>query len=101
MRQSELERAVARQTGETRQTIRQRGFSLLDDVEFPADHVGLTLDCPGCGAVVPLSVGPSSTLPELAECGRCDAAYPYTAQELTTVGRCEPICDRRAEVGGS
>ncbi|MCH7686821.1 MAG: hypothetical protein IH899_09095 [Planctomycetes bacterium] len=30
MQQSQLERAVAQATGETRDTIRQRGFSLLE-----------------------------------------------------------------------
>ena len=30
MQQSQLERAVAKATGETRDTIRQRGFSLLE-----------------------------------------------------------------------
>lgn len=80
MQQSALERAVARATGESRRTIRHYGFSLIPE-EPPAvetvSHLGL--DCPGCGAAIALSSG---TLPELAECTRCDGAYPYAPYEL-------------------
>jgi hypothetical protein len=81
MNWSALESAVARATGETRRTVRHYGFSLVPD-EAPtivAEHLGL--DCPGCGARIALS-STHSTLPELAECPHCDAAFPYEPEEI-------------------
>jgi uncharacterized C2H2 Zn-finger protein len=79
MTQSELERAVCRATGESRQTIRRYGFGLVEvQVESLADP-SLVLDCPGCGA--PLgAVNPSTT--HFIECPRCDAVYPFGVDEI-------------------
>lgn len=38
MTQSDLNRQIARATGETIGCIRQRGFSLLDEDDSPRDH---------------------------------------------------------------
>lgn len=82
MKNSNLERAIARATGESRRTIRHYGFSIVPD-EPPKTDVAmhLILDCPGCGGAVTLSCD-HALLPEFAECSRCDTAYPYTPQEL-------------------
>ena len=82
MNRSALERAVARATGESRRTIRRYGFSLASD-DFPSTmapaHLGL--DCPGCGAGLPLH-HTRPELPEFAECPNCDAVYPYEPEEV-------------------
>lgn len=85
MNRSVLERAVARATGESRRTIRHYGFNLVSEeppVEKAPAHLGL--GCPGCGAEIALPSQPA-TLPELAECTRCDGAYPYAPDELYLV----------------
>ncbi len=82
MHQSELERAVARATGESRRRIKKHGFYLLKEPDRPPDDVSLALDCPGCGTVVNLTPPAVSALPSLAECLRCDAVYPYREHEL-------------------
>jgi hypothetical protein len=81
MNRSALERAVARATGESRRTIRRFGFSLLPEDTATEDIAQLGLDCPGCGAEIALPTQ-GSDFPEFAECPRCDAAYPYHADEL-------------------
>ena len=92
MTQCELERAVCRATGESRQTIRRYGFRLVEEqVESLADP-SLVLDCPGCGA--PLgAVNPSTT--HFIECARCDAVYPFTVDEIyvsEVAGALLPAC---------
>lgn len=79
MTQSELERAVCRATGESRQTIRRYGFGLLEDQAESLVDPSLVLDCPGCGA--PLG---AANLPptHFIECPRCDAVYPFTVDEI-------------------
>ncbi|MFO1045861.1 MAG: hypothetical protein U0941_29105 [Planctomycetaceae bacterium] len=80
MSRNRFQSLIARATGESPRTIRQRGFSLLR-LEVPVAPLPaqLCLSCPGCGAEVPLS---STPLPEWAECDRCDIAYPYDESEL-------------------
>ncbi len=80
MPRNRLQSLVARATGESHRTVRQRGFSLLRlDVPTALPPAQLCLSCPGCGAQVPLS---STPLPEWAECDRCDIAYPYDESEV-------------------
>ena len=80
MSRNRLQSLIARATGESPRTIRQRGFSLLRlDVPVAPLSAQLCLSCPGCGAEVPLA---STPLPEWAECDRCDIAYPYDESEL-------------------
>jgi len=75
---------VARATGESSHTLRRLGFSVLR-LEVPLAPPPLAerlcLSCPGCGHDVPLA-GPGQALPELAECERCDIAYPYFDDEV-------------------
>ena len=80
MSRNRLQSLVARATGESHRTIRQRGFSLLRlEVPVAAPPAHLCLSCPGCGTEVSLS---STPLPEWAECDQCDIAYPYDASEV-------------------
>ena len=51
MKQSQLERAVAQATGETRETIRQRGFTLVE-VPQAGDGVPRCVDCPATSCAV-------------------------------------------------
>jgi len=80
MNQSEVERAVARATGESRRFIKRFGFSLLTEEPEHRAEPALVIDCPGCGAVFNLN-DVASLLSEL-ECPRCDAVYPVAADEL-------------------
>lgn len=76
--------AVARTTGESCSTIRQRGFTRLRVHPQHSQHGSLAIGliCPGCGEPLPLLQQPGDELPELAECLRCDAFYPYDNDEL-------------------
>jgi hypothetical protein len=81
MNQSEVERAVARATGESRRFVKRFGFSLVEEPR-PCPDPALVVDCPGCGAA--LGLNDVSDHREL-ECPRCDAAYPIAADELYVV----------------
>jgi hypothetical protein len=79
MNQSEVERAVARATGESRRFIKRFGFSLIPDEPEQCGDPALAIDCPGCGAV--LNPDDAAIRREL-ECPRCDALYPVGAEEV-------------------
>ena len=83
MNQSEVERAVARATGESRRFIKRFGFSLLSEEPERCADPALAIDCPGCGAVFNLD-DVSNPQIEL-ECPRCDAVYPVASDELYVV----------------
>ena len=80
MNQADLDRAVARVTGESRRTIARIGFHLQHDRPASSDALCLVLVCPGCGAVV--GVSPTAASRD-AECARCDAVYPYADDEVS------------------
>jgi hypothetical protein len=83
MNQSEVERAVARATGESRRFIKRFGFSLTPEEPHHRADPALAIDCPGCGTVFdPVEV--VNLFSEL-ECPRCDAVYPVAAKELYVV----------------
>ena len=83
MNQSEVERAVARATGESWRFIKCFGFSLLSEEPEHCADPALGIDCPGCGTVFKLN-DVANHLSEL-ECPRCDAVYPVAADELFVV----------------
>jgi hypothetical protein len=85
MTNSEIEQAVARATGESRHVISRYGFSLVPDQCEHETDVSLALDCPGCGARLDVA-DVSQPLTE-HECGRCDAVYPFTVNELYVADR--------------
>lgn len=84
MRSLSLIRSIARSTGESCRTIRHRGFSKVRRRSHCHQTLVLTvgLICPGCGTSLPLLQHPGDALPELVECLRCDAFYPYDVEEL-------------------
>jgi hypothetical protein len=80
MTQNELNRAVARATGESRGTIRDLGFTLVTQEAEPATEPTLAVDCPGCGTRLEVhSCDPSRGE---VECPCCDAFYPYSDEEI-------------------
>jgi predicted Zn finger-like uncharacterized protein len=94
MTQNELNRAVARVTGESRGTIRDLGFILARQEPEPATEPMLAVDCPGCGAQ--LAINPSKPLGRLVECSRCDALFPYSDREIYVTYIREPELAARA-----
>ncbi len=87
MTQSQLDRTVARRTGESLATIRHLGFHAQagppEDLE-PED-LHLAVECPFCGGSSPLPSGPGE-LPAPAECGRCDVDFDYAPAEVYAAG---------------
>ena len=87
MTQAQLDRTVARRTGESIQTIRHLGFHAqvgpCKDLE-PED-LHLAVDCPFCGKGNKLPSGPGG-LPALAECDRCDVFFDYAPAEVYAAG---------------
>jgi hypothetical protein len=85
MNQSEVERAVARATGESRRFIKHFGFSLIAEQPESCPDLGLAIDCPGCGA----ALDPDDALdgPSEVECDDCDAVYPMAPEEVYVVNR--------------
>lgn len=80
MKQSEIDRLVARATGESRRTIAHYGFQ-LDQPVTPAEPC-IGLNCPGCGQLVSLNQEQPFERQREAECLRCDAYYPVENSEL-------------------
>jgi hypothetical protein len=81
MTPSEIERAVCRATGESRQLVHAYGFSLIDDEPQSVADPLLILDCPGCGASLDVSRASTGVL-KFVECRRCDAVYPFAISEI-------------------
>ena len=81
MTRSEIERAVARATGESRATIRSYGFTLLPEEPDTATDPSLVLDCPGCGSSLDATTAAAGIFRAI-ECPRCDAVYPFALNEL-------------------
>lgn len=83
MTQAQLDRAVARRTGESLRTIRRLGFHAQSG---PADglepeDLPLAVDCPFCGPRSPLPAR-SGGVPAPAECGRCDVDLDHAPGDL-------------------
>jgi hypothetical protein len=83
--QRQLDRAVARRTGESLATIRRLGFGPLvagpDAPDLEPEDLQLALDCPFCGHPVALASGPGGP-PPLAGCDRCDVEFGYDPSEV-------------------
>ncbi len=97
MTQSQLDRTVARRTGESLATIRHLGFHAQagppEDLE-PED-LHLAVDCPSCGGSAPLPPGPGGPT-VLAECDRCDVYFDYDPAEVYAAG--PDMADRSARL---
>jgi hypothetical protein len=66
---TQLERTVARQTGESPRTIRDLGFTLRTGPpgDLEPEDLRLMLDCPFCGRAVPYPGRAGDGSPALAE----------------------------------
>jgi hypothetical protein len=83
MTPSQLVRAVAAATGESRRTIDRLGFRLLDEPsgQGEPDDLVLALDCPFCGHPIVLTTGPGDT-PGLTSCDPCDVEFDFGPDEI-------------------
>src|SRR4051812_18294916 len=83
MTRIQLERSVARRTGESLATIRHLGFHVQADrpEDLEPEDLHLAVDCPFCGASTPLP-SDSGGLSALAECDRCDVDFDYDPAEV-------------------
>jgi hypothetical protein len=83
MTQAQLDRAVARATGEPLRLIRGRGFGLAP--RRPAapepEDLALCVECPFCGRRLPYPGAPGGT-PALGECDRCDVDFDVTPGDV-------------------
>jgi hypothetical protein len=72
----QLDRAVARATGESLRTVRALGFSLLPErpTGTAPDERAFDAECPRCGRAVP-HPGWAGGAPALAECAECDLYF--------------------------
>jgi hypothetical protein len=100
MTQAQLDRTVARRTGESLRTIRRLGFHAQagppGDPE-PED-LHLRVDCPFCGGSSPLRPGPGS-LPALGECDACDVDFDFDPAEVYAAGPATPARAARPRHG--
>jgi hypothetical protein len=73
----QLDRAVARATGESLRTVRARGFGVLDVRPAAPGPEGLSLvtDCPHCRRPVPYPGRAADGSPAQAECPGCDLYF--------------------------
>jgi hypothetical protein len=82
--QSQLDRAIALQTGESLCLVRAHGFSLVNVTIRPTEpeHIELRLDCPFCR----YSNSMPSERDTLATCSRCDVEFEFSEEELYVAG---------------
>jgi len=87
MTRSQLDRTVARRTGEPLAVIRRLGFQARsgrpDDLE--SEDLHLAVDCPFCGGGVTLPPSPAGP-PALADCGGCDVEFEFAAADVYAAG---------------
>ncbi len=87
MTQAQLDRTVARRTGEALATIRRLGFHAQagPPADLEPEDLHLAVACPFCGRGAALPAGPGG-VPGLAECGRCDVEFDYDPAEVYAAG---------------
>ena len=75
MTQPQLDRTVARKTGESLRTIRNLGFGIEPGPpqDMEPEDLHLAVACPSCGR--PCDLPPGS--PAMAECVPCDIYFDY------------------------
>ena len=88
MTRQQLDRAVARATGETVRTVRALGFSALRrrPGAAAAGDPRLVLDCPTCLRPVPYPGVTGDGAAALAECPACDAYFPAAPAAVYVAG---------------
>jgi len=84
MTQLQLNRQLARITGEPLGTLKALGFGILrpDDEENEPEDIELVLDCPFCRHPVPYPGHGGEVCDLLAECARCDLNFGFDPAEV-------------------
>jgi hypothetical protein len=80
MTQAQLDRSVARSTGESVRTIHRLGFSALPDgrpADPRPDALSLVIDCPRCRQPAPYPGRRRDESCRPAHCPRCDAPFAF------------------------
>jgi hypothetical protein len=85
MMQAEINRAVARVTGESRRMVARRGFSLEPPSSASPDGVQIGFNCPGCGSLIPIPLTPLGPYLSEAECASCDVVYDIDPHALFVI----------------
>jgi hypothetical protein len=84
MTTAQLNRQIAKVTGEPLRMVVTFGFSVLrqQDEEDQPDDIKLVLDCPFCGRPVAYPGVASDGSEPLAECDRCDVYFVFHPDEV-------------------
>ena len=84
MTQTQLNHALAVQTGEPLSVIRRLGFSLLNGPcnQPAADDIRLVVHCPFCGDQVPYPGRSGDGSNTLAECHGCDVYFEFDDRDV-------------------
>jgi hypothetical protein len=87
MTQRQLDRAVARTTGESLASVRRLGFGILPGppVAMGPEDLDLAVDCPRCGACRRLPCDRHGTA-AMAECVPCDLLFDYRPEDVYVAG---------------
>ena len=84
MKTSMLHSLVSRITGESLATVDRLGFREKKRNQpdpRSTDEPLAVIDCPCCGGTVVLAWNRQDSLPEFAECRRCETLMPYSDNE--------------------
>ena len=81
MTQHQLERAVARSTGESLAIVRHLGFGPPTHFDLEPEDLALAVDCPFCGRTCGLA-SDAGGLPAMAECDPCDLYFEFRVHEV-------------------
>jgi hypothetical protein len=84
MTQAQLDRTVARRTGDSLRTVRRVGFRARSGPshDLEPEDLHLAVDCPFCGAGSRLPALPTG----LAECDRCDVESDHDPEDVYASG---------------
>ena len=92
MTRTQLNRQVARITGEPIGNITALGFSLLrpDGESMEPEDIMLVLACPFCGRPVPYPGCAAAGSEPMAECERCDVYFGFDTFEVYATAAQKP-----------
>jgi hypothetical protein len=92
MTRTQLNRQVARITGEPIGNITTLGFSLIrpSSESLEPEDIRLVLDCPFCGRPVPYPGSAAAGSEPMAECERCDVYFGFDTCEVYATAAPKP-----------
>jgi hypothetical protein len=87
MTQAQLDRSVARSTGESLRTVRSLGFHLQAGrpLDLEPEDLHLAIDCPRCGGPCPLPCDREDPV-AMGECVPCDFLFDYRPSDVRVAG---------------